>query len=370
MSACSAFRSQGGRSRVRIYSAFILILLFAFIGCSRAASAQDGPGSACANCHQEQAASEPHTPMGKAMELPGADPELASHPRLLFRKGAFTYTVETQGDESTYIVNNGTRSVTLPILWSFGEGAQTWVLVRNGQYYESLVSYYPTIQALDITSGDEDLKPTTLDDAVGRKLSSMDVKACFGCHSTDAVVGGKLSVDTLKPGVRCSHCHENSRLHAIAETMTGGGDMESVPPDLARLNSEDISNFCGQCHRTWDTVVRSGWHGELTVRFQPYRLANSRCFDGTDPRISCIACHDPHRTVVKDEASYDPKCLACHGTAGTKPPASASGGAKSCPVGKSDCAGCHMPSVAIIHGRMVFHDHEIRVTKPGEPYPN
>lgn len=308
--------------------------------------------------------------MGRAMLLPGMDAALASHPKLTFQKGIFSYTVETRDGRSSYTVSDGTQTITLLIRWNFGEGAQTWVLVRNGQYYESLVSYYPSIEGLDITTGDEELKPATLEEAIGRKLSGMDVKACFGCHSTNAVVDGKLSLDTLKPGVGCSHCHVGSELHAVAEEASGGGDLEAVPPDLAKLNSEEISNFCGQCHRTWDTVVRSGWHGVMTVRFQPYRLANSKCFDGTDSRISCLACHDPHRTVVRDAASYDPKCIACHGVKDSGMPKNAPPEAKSCPVAKAKCAGCHMPDVPLIRGRMVFHDHQIRIAKAGEAYPD
>lgn len=325
---------------------------------------QTDTSSTCVSCHPSQAASGPQTPMWKAMELPGEDPQLAAHPKLTFHQGSFTYTVETHDGRSTYTVTDGIESITLPIEWNFGESAQTWVVVRDGHFYESLVSYYPAIQGLDITTGDEQLKPQTLEQAVGRELTPMDVKACFGCHSTDAVVAGKLSLDTLKPGVRCNHCHVGSEMHALAEAVSGGGDLKSAPPALGRLNSEEISNFCGQCHRSWETVVRSRWHGPMTVRFQPYGLANSRCFDGTDPRISCLACHDPHKTIVKDEASYDPKCLACHAASSSGSPAP--GGAKSCPVGNSKCVSCHMPTVPLIHGRMVFHDHQIRVVKPGE----
>jgi len=51
----------------------------------------------------------------------------------------------------------------------------------------------------------------------------------------------------------------------------------------------DLSEFCGQCHRSSEKVIRGPWRGELNVRFQLCRLANSKCFSGVDPRISCIA---------------------------------------------------------------------------------
>jgi hypothetical protein len=329
---------------------------------------QEGQASACVRCHPSQAA-EPLTPMGRALELPGTNPTLTSHPNLTVHKGAYTYSVETHGGKSTYKVTDGAHSITVPIYWSFGEGAQTWILEHDGHFYESLVSYYPSVERLDITTGDEVLKPETLEEAIGRRLSEVEVKACFGCHATNAVNNGQLSLKTLEPGVRCAHCHTGLEGHLISEAMSGG-DLESAPPALGRLSSEGISNFCGQCHRTWELVVRSGWRGTNNVRFQPYRLANSRCFDGTDPRISCLACHDPHQTVVRNDTFYDVKCLACHGASPSSGSVASLAGKKACPVAKSKCVSCHMPKVRLPNGLMTFYDHQIRVVKPDEPYPN
>jgi hypothetical protein len=139
-----------------------------------------------------------------------------------------------------------------------------------------------------------------------------------------------------------------------------------------------MSNFCGQCHRTWEVVVRGPWRGEVNVRFQPYRLANSRCFDGADPRISCVACHDPHQPLNRDLSFYDAKCLACHAPESVSAPHAVSAakpalpanGAKPCPVAKDKCVSCHMPRVNMLGGHLTFTDHQIRVVKPGSPYPN
>jgi hypothetical protein len=325
--------------------------------------------SACARCHPAQAA-EPLTPMGRALELPGTNATLTSHPNLTLDKGAYTYTVETHAGKSTYSVTDGAHSITAPIYWSFGAEAQTWILEHNGNFYESLVSYYPSVEKLDITTGDEGLKPGTLEEAIGRRLSRTEVKACFGCHATNAVTKGQLNFGTLKPGVQCEHCHTGVETHLISEALSEGGNIESAPPALGRLNSEEISKFCGQCHRTWELVVRSGWRGVSNVRFQPYRLANSKCFNGTDHRISCLACHDPHQTVVRNEGSYDVKCLACHTASLSSGSVAHPTREKVCPVAKSRCVSCHMPKVRLPNGLMAFYDHEIRVSKPDEPYPN
>jgi hypothetical protein len=328
-----------------------------------------GPGSACVNCHRAQAASQPQTPMGRALLLPGTDPTLKANPRLTFRKGEFVYTVETQGDNSTYSVTDGKRTIALPIRWNFGAGAQTWVFEREGKWYEGLVSYYPDIRGLDITIGDDTLTPHTLEEAVGRELLHSETKDCFGCHATKTVRNGRLSLESMQPGVTCEHCHVGTETHILDSIQ---GDFDSAPPKLSKLSSEDISNFCGQCHRSWEAVVRGHFRGIINVRFQPYRLANSRCFDGTDPRISCLACHDPHQDVVRQDSSYDAKCLACHAPSTQTQPASVkvSTRPKSCPTAKSDCVSCHMPKMTLPGGHMRFTDHQIRVVKPGDPYPN
>jgi Cytochrome c554 and c-prime len=95
--------------------------------------------------------------------------------------------------------------------------------------------------------------------------------------------------------------------------------------------------------------------------------------------MSCVACHDPHREIVRDDKTYDAKCLACHST-GAKPSAGMQAAQaaeparevamKTCPVSKSDCVSCHMPKVQLPGGHMIFSDHDIRVVRAGEPYPN
>ncbi len=304
--------------------------------------------------------------MGRAMALTASNPVLRENPRLTVRKGAYSYVVETHGSESTYSVSDGTRTISIPIRWNFGAGAQTWMLDHDGKRYESAVSFYPSIPGLDFTTGDEDLKPPTLEDAIGREIFDPEVKVCFGCHTSNSVSNGKVTLDSMRPGVTCEHCHVGTASHV---TDAVNGDFDSAPPDLRKWPSEDISNFCGQCHRSWETVVRNHWRGELTVRFQPYRLANSKCFDGGDPRISCIACHDPHVDVVRQDASYDSKCLACH-TGSKTPSAAGLKQAPACPTAKSDCVSCHMPKVQLPNGHLTFTDHQIRIVKKGEAFPN
>jgi hypothetical protein len=136
---------------------------------------------------------------------------------------------------------------------------------------------------------------------------------------------------------------------------------------LGEFNSEEMSDFCGQCHRTWSQIALNGPRGILNVRFQPYRLANSKCYSSDDSRIRCTACHDPHREVETSPAAYDSKCLSCH-SPGASPATKAS--AHICRVAKKDCVTCHMPKLELPGAHKKFTDHLIRIARSNEKYPD
>jgi hypothetical protein len=135
------------------------------------------------------------------------------------------------------------------------------------------------------------------------------------------------------------------------------------------FDTEGQSQFCGSCHRTWTQVQLMRIQGVNNVRFQPYRIFNSRCYDLDDKRISCTACHNPHEQLRKEASFYDAKCAACHRLKGE--PVKTGKKGPTCRAGKSqDCASCHMPQYEIPGSHFKFTDHQIRVVRPGESYPN
>ena len=311
----------------------------------------------CATCHRAEAQSQPKSAMGGAIQLPPDQETLKAHSKLTFEKNGYSYTIARKGGLSTYTVRNGADELTLPIQYTFGAHMQTFVLQYGGRFYESLVSYYPKLEGLAITLGDEPLRPRNLIEAMGRETPDEEITACFDCHGTGGVKQGRVSLESLQPGVTCEHCHTGATAHMDALAQ---GKNVSPPAKLGQLGAEEMSHFCGQCHRTWEFVVRKREWGIVNVRFQPYRLANSDCFLGDDKRIRCTACHDPHAKLAEDQSSYDARCLACHAS---KP-------RKQCPVAQSKCVGCHMPKVTLSDGHAIFTDHQIRIARPGDPYPN
>jgi len=384
---------SGRFKRLAATAAVAALLLFSSLSPDRAASAtapaNSSPAPTCATCHAGVAASYAHAAMQHALLTPDANPVLEEHPNLTVKIGNYSYTVETRNGQSAYTVSDGIGSITLPIHWIFGRHSQTWVLERDGVFYESQVSFFRRDQALATTPGHANIVPHSLAEAIGRRTSHAELLKCFNCHSTDATEGARLTLDKLSPGLSCERCHEGAGRHmtdAIHDNFT------TLPRSLKAMNAEDTANFCGQCHRTWDTAIRNHWHGPADVRFQPYRLMNSQCFLGSDPRISCTACHDPHKPVETNLASYDAKCMACHGVARKSDPkkpdpkkpdlaksdapdsdAASSVPAsivKTCTVAKANCASCHMPKIELPEGHAAFTDHEIRIVRPNEPYPD
>ena len=316
------------------------------------------PASSCAPCHQ-QAKTQTATDMARALERGADSAILKEHPRLNVTEGAFSYKIERSGDRSLYTVTDGKESLTVPIPWAFGLGAagQTYVLELNGKWYESRVSYYRDIDSLDLTLGAAGLSPQNLNEALGREMTPHDVVACFGCHSTNSVRGRQVDFEHLVAGVLCENCHGPAAAHV--EGMKTGNPKAGAMPKLSKLSTEEMFEACGRCHRTWADIASNGPAGIQNVRFQPYRLTNSKCYDPADQRISCVACHDPHSHRTETAAFYDGKCGACHAA-----------GAKQCKVSKQDCVSCHMPKVEIPGSHHQFTDHEIRIARVGSPYPD
>lgn len=317
----------------------------------------------CASCHAKEAASHGTTGMARALTPAERATPLQSHAVLKFAQGDYKYVIEHADNRIWYRVSDGKNETRLPVQWAFGLGAagQTYVLERDGKWYESRVSYYRDTDALDLTVGARPQPPRSMDEAIGRELSTKGALECFNCHATGALVNGALQVENLTPGVQCERCHENSAAHmASFETPNAP---KIMPRRLDSLTAEELSEFCGQCHRTWSQIAIDGPHNVANVRFQPYRLANSKCYDTSDARIRCTACHDPHAEPVRKAAYYDRHCLSCHSPSG-KP------GAKLCKIAKSGCTDCHMPKVEIREAHNKFTDHWIRIVRPNAPYPD
>ena len=308
-----------------------------------AALALPAAPSNCAPCHV-QARAFAETAMARALVPAAESAILKANPKLTTKLGLYSYEISN----STLTVADGNTTLRTPLEWAFGEGkvGQTYLYRVNGAWYESRVSYFPAIAGLDITIGQQEIVPRNLAEAAGRLAAPAEAAKCFDCHATGA------RTQQMTAGILCERCHGAAEAH-----LRSHAPMKK----LAALTTEEISDFCGECHRTWSQVAANGPRGIQNIRFQPYRLAGSKCYNAADSRIKCTACHDPHRPVETALAAYDAKCGACH---------SERGGARACRTGTRECAGCHMPKFDLPGAHHKFTDHRIRVARAGEAYPD
>jgi Cytochrome c554 and c-prime len=314
---------------------------------------------ACAECHRDITMKFRGTPMARALVSVAACEILKRNPELTFRETGYESRIVRDGDRSVLTVKGGGETLTVPLLWAFGRGqaGQTYVFERDGIYYESRLSFYNALDGLDLTMGAQ-LKANNIDEAAGHRMTARGAGDCFACHSTGiSVTGAQLHLESIVPGVGCESCHGPAGKHvaAVRAGDVAGAQMRKLGAETA----EEMSDMCGRCHRTWSQIALNGPRGVLNVRFQPYRLANSKCFDTADARIRCSACHDPHAALDTNTADYDARCAACH-TAITK----------TCSVAKKNCVSCHMPKIDLPGAHAKFTDHQIRVVRADAAYPN
>jgi hypothetical protein len=344
------------------------------------ASTKDYVGrDVCVKCHSQIGATQSESEMAKAAyRLSGG---VAGEPASgNFVSGSYTYRFipsNTLPGNSLEVTSNG-RSISSPIVWTMGAGdhGQTYVLDKSDGLYEGHASSFSYIHRVGLTPGHKTAPPGSLENALGTPLKGNDAIRCFACHTTASSANSKLTLADAVPGVHCEACHGPGRDHVDANMAGQFLKARQSIFNPASLTPTSSIDFCGACHRTMmDVVMREPEPGALTVRFQPYRLEESRCWETTkDARLTCTECHDPHAPLVRDASFYDKNCLTCHSSkkdanrdaserAWTATP-------KICPRATTNCISCHMPKTEVPEMHSTFVDHYIRIVRPGRPVPN
>jgi hypothetical protein len=290
---------------------------------------------------------------------------LNARKNLSYHQGRFTYELRLEQNRALYSVTDGNQRFETQLDWALGSGkmGQAYLFWRNGSWYETQVTYYGKLNNLARMLGGKPI--SDFEEAIGERLPDEVARGCFVCHTSGYNTDRITDANELTPGIQCQQCHVGSEAHVVAAVM----NPDEIPQMeiLTNLSAEAASELCGKCHRTWSNVILNGPRGLESIRFQPYRLANSKCYDGSDSRISCVTCHNPHHELQASAAFYDAKCLACHLATGQGRNGRL---IRSCPVGTENCASCHMPKYALPNTIEEFTDHEIRVVRPNQPIPD
>jgi Cytochrome c3 len=327
---------------------------------------------ACAECHSDVARMQKNTAMARTSTTAAKSSGLASSDKKQFDVGPFHYQLKRSEEDVSYRVSSGAQSFSEPLGWAFGTEkiGQSYVFERNGALHLSVFSYFEGLHGFAQTPAIDLVPlpgavPSALKKGAGRPLEKQTAEGCFTCHNTAAMTEGKLDAGHLIPSVTCEACHGPGAKHVKAEESAEDG-AETLIFNPKQLQPVDSVDFCGSCHRTWWDVMLTEEVGVTTVLAVPYRLEKSRCWGNGDARITCVACHDPHRPLVQDAADYDRHCLSCHVKKGSQPTADHPGTA--CATGTEKCATCHMRKYEVQGMHYNFTDHMIRVVKPGERF--
>jgi len=331
---------------------------------------------ACADCHKEQVLKQLQTPMAHAAWKASETEVLRSKALISQSTPPFKTEITRDRKGSTYTAARGGEAMSGQILWSMGDDTmgQTFVVQAGGTLYESQLSYFRAIDGLDLTPGHTHAPTRALEQAFGVAQSTETAQQCFGCHTTASSVRGKFDESKATPGITCEACHGPGATHVEAMQDKRDDAGRGAMLDPRTFGPVKLADFCGACHRTPLDVAAEKDFLPVNIRFQPYRLAKSRCWTRPDRRITCVACHDPHEDLQKGAKFYDGKCLACHtsGTTGAghdSPVPASADSLPVCRVSTHDCVSCHMPKYIVPQMHGSFTDHDIRIVRPGDQYP-
>jgi len=359
---------------------------------------------ACADCHQDVAASFRQHPMGRALAPVAAAPPIerfdkAAHNPFAapdpFVGGGLHYGVsrrdkhvrhrEWAADPDGKVLAEAEAEVHFVV--GSGKAARSYLVNHDGYLFESPVTWFPQAGRWDLSPGYEN---TNL------HFSRPVTPGCLFCHSNfaDHVPD---TVNRYRPpvfrgfAVGCERCHGPGELHVRRHTegkLPPGPDDTIVNP--ARLKPDLREAVCQQCHLQgekrivrrggsdfdyrpglplhaflMDFVVQQEGHSDAKFVNSVEQMMASRCYRASrEPKkLGCISCHDPHKLPAAAErvAFYRQRCLQCH----AEIPCSLPLAERHARDKEDSCVACHMPRNGSEIGHAAITDH--RVPRRPEP---
>jgi hypothetical protein len=319
----------------------------------------------CRECHPGESAAHsrsghsrtlrPASRVESARKLDGreaADPERPGVSwRFAFREGRLsTERLEagrSERFEIEYVLGSRRHASTFVTLLDRDPSSPTLL--------EHRLSDFAGLDELGLTPGQKETTGSPGNTPHGRVIDSWNTLKCLGCHSTVTSNRGPSFLDeaTMIPNVSCERCHGPGKEHVEAARRGAIGDPLAMPFATGKGTALDQLRLCGECHRTPEMVASDEIRVDnpALVRHQPVGLMQSACFLKSEGKLDCSTCHDPHPRASTDRASYQGRCLGCHGPTDRA----------RCSVSPLDgCVGCHMPRRDVGRG-MMMSDHWIRV---------
>ncbi|MCB1055008.1 MAG: tetratricopeptide repeat protein [Acidobacteria bacterium] len=372
---------------------------------------------ACSQCHRDLYRSYQSVGMARSFYRPTPERQVEDFSLLPFHHEASDryYELERVGEHLVFrryqLDDRGRRifEVEQEVDWVLGSGnhARTYLYrTAAGELFQLPLAWYSNPGRWGMAPGyDRQRHPGIL---------RVVVRECMACHNAypDVPVGSDLEgepslyPEDLPEGIGCQRCHGPGAQHtrlalegeadgaALRASIVNPGRLEpqrrddvcnrchlqpSVAiPGIQRFGAGDYSFEPGQdlaAHRVELDVVDStlGDEDAFEINHHPYRLRQSRCYLESGGALSCLTCHDPHRTVAATQRAehFRKACLTCHELSDcdldemTAATAGAAGVDLS--IDPGDCVSCHMPkrrTQDVV--QVVMTDHKIQ-RRPGGP---
>jgi hypothetical protein len=253
-----------------------------------------------------------------------------------------------------------------------GRHAAGYLIQVGDHLFQSPICYYTSRKAYDLAPGYERIPEPDFTRPVGEE--------CVLCHSgrPQHVPGTPNQYKQpvfLEEAISCERCHG-----AVEEHLRRPVPGSIVNP--AKLAPAARDSICEQCHltgisqrilnpgRDFDdfhpgqrledvfTVYTRAGAQAFKVISHAEQLALSACARGSQGKLWCGTCHDPHPQAMPASQTYNGHCQTCHqGKLAKSHPSDI------------NCVSCHMTRrPAQDGGHTVFTDHRItRRREPDEP---
>jgi hypothetical protein len=346
---------------------------------------------ACAECHADVAEQYFSHPMALSMRAAPDDRSIV---------GPECQTLELSGGSRTLAVScDGTQIIhhermydadgellfDLPYRPDYvagsGAHAKAFLMRRGNVLLTSPLNWYAEDQRWDLAPGYQPDDPRRFD----RRVRD-DCLACHAGRTNSLEPGSHTFAKTAFAETRigCERCHGPGQAHIDwhHNPITRTSTIDPIVNPVA-LAAEEREAVCYQCHLAASAKILRPGHSHFDFRpgmrlsdvwavldagtvvddngrtrsvNHVQQLRDSRCFVGSDGKLGCTSCHDPHAAAPRTgrDEYYRERCLTCHSRdACGSPPELRS-------ARNDSCIACHMPSLETSNmGHVAQTDHRI-----------
>ncbi|MBC7447779.1 MAG: hypothetical protein H7330_06930 [Hymenobacteraceae bacterium] len=307
--------------------------------------------AACAPCHAEITHDYAQTGKGRAFGRPrrGEGPEEFGGPKSVvydrfsqryyraFWRADSLYVAEWQLNPTNRRETTHYRAERVDYVIGSGNQTRSYILARNGYFFELPITWYSARRIWDLSPGYENGQNS----GFGRTIGAQ----CLGCHNSqnELVPNSVNRFTSVGNGMSCESCHGPGAAHVAKWTRTPGLATASGRVDSSIINPAHLPvtaqlDVCRQCHLEGVTVEKQGKKiadyrpgqrladyadvfiaarpGAATTQFgfasHAERLQLSACFRRS-ASLTCTTCHNPHQSLgPQPMAVYNAQCQRCH----------------------------------------------------------